>query len=35
MPARTTPEDGDIVIQKVMREGRVVYVLRTAPGADQ
>jgi hypothetical protein len=35
MRARTTPEDGDIVIRKETRERRVVYVLRTAAGADQ
>ena len=35
MPARTTPEDGDIVVRKEQREGTLVYALHTAPGADQ
>ncbi len=35
MVARTTPEDGDIVVREEKREGRLVYVLHTAPGADQ
>jgi hypothetical protein len=35
MLARTTPEDGDIVVRQETREGRDVYVLHTAPGADQ
>ena len=35
MVARTTPEDGDIVIRQEKRKGRFVYVLHTAPGADQ
>lgn len=34
-PPRTTPEDGDIVVRKEKREATVVYVLHTAPGADQ
>jgi LPS sulfotransferase NodH len=35
--ARSIPEDGDIVVREEQREGRlvVVYVLHTAPGADQ
>ena len=32
---RSTPDDGDIVIRPEKREGRVVYVLHTAPGPDQ
>ena len=35
MTARSTPEDGDIVIREEARGRRVVYVLHTAPGADQ
>jgi hypothetical protein len=35
MPTRTTPEDGDIVIREEKRGGTLVYVLHTAPGADQ
>ena len=35
MPARTTPEDGDIVVRQEQREGTLVYALHTAPGADQ
>jgi hypothetical protein len=33
--ARTTPEDGDIVVREEQREGTFVYALHTAPGADQ
>ena len=29
------PEDGDIVVREEQRESKVVYVLHTAPGADQ
>ena len=32
---RSVPEDGDIVVREEKREGTPVYVLRTAPGADQ
>lgn len=32
---RRTPEDGDIVVREEKREGKLVYVLHTAPGADQ
>jgi hypothetical protein len=32
---RTTPDDGDIVVREEKREGRLVYVLHTAPSADQ
>ena len=32
---RSAPEDGDIVIRQDEREGRVVFILHTAPGADQ
>jgi len=32
---RTTPEDGDIVIREEQRAGMCVYVLHTAPRADQ
>jgi hypothetical protein len=35
MPTRTTPEDGDIVVRQEKRRGTLVYVLHTAPGADQ
>jgi hypothetical protein len=35
MTARSTPEDGDIVVREEQRESKVVYVLHTAPGADQ
>ena len=31
----TTPKDGDIVVRAELREGKHVYVLRTAPGPDQ
>jgi hypothetical protein len=33
--ARTTPEDGDIVVREEARDGALLYVLHTAPGADQ
>ena len=33
--ARTTPEDGDIVVREEQRDGTLVYVLHTAPGPDQ
>jgi hypothetical protein len=32
---RSVPEDGDIVVREEQREGTPVYVLRSAPGADQ
>ena len=35
MPARLAPEDGDIVVRQEMRDGMLVYVLHTAPRADQ
>jgi len=35
MLTRTTPEDGDIVMREEKRGGTLVYVLHTAPGADQ
>jgi len=35
MPARTTPEKGDVLVRQETRDGAVVYVLRTAPGTDQ
>ena len=35
MAARLAPEDGDIVVRQEKREGTLVYVLHTAPGADQ
>lgn len=35
MPSRSTPEDGDVVVREEEREGKRVYVLHTAPGADQ
>jgi LPS sulfotransferase NodH len=31
----TAPDDGDIVVRQDTREGRDVYVLRTAAGVDQ
>jgi hypothetical protein len=35
MVARVTPEDGDIVVSQEKRDGTLVYILHTAPGADQ
>jgi hypothetical protein len=35
MIARTTPEDGDVVLREEERKGEPVYVLHTAPGPDQ
>jgi hypothetical protein len=35
MPPRSTPENGDIVVREEKRGGTLVYVLHTAPGADQ
>ena len=35
MPMRTTPENNDIVVQEEKWEGKRVYVLHIAPGADQ
>ena len=35
MAARLAPEDGDIVVREEEREGVLIYVLHTAPGADQ
>ena len=35
MATRSTPEDGDVVIREQSRDGRVVYALHVAPGADQ
>ena len=35
MIARTTPEDGDIVVREEIRGATPVYVLHIAPGADQ
>jgi LPS sulfotransferase NodH len=35
MAARSTPEDGDVVIREEQRDGKGVYVLHTAPGVDQ
>jgi len=35
MVARTTPENGDIVIREEKRDGTVVYVLHIAHGVDQ
>jgi Sigma-54 interaction domain len=32
---RSVPEDGDVVVREERREGTLVYVLHTAPGADQ
>jgi hypothetical protein len=30
---RTTPEDGDVIVRRERRDGTLVYVLCTAPGA--
>jgi aminoglycoside/choline kinase family phosphotransferase len=35
MVTRSTPEDGDIVVRHDARDGKPVYVLHTAPRADQ
>jgi hypothetical protein len=35
MPARTSPENGDVLVRQETRDGTVVYILRTAPGTDQ
>ena len=35
MPARTSPENGDVLVRRETRDGMVVYILRTAAGADQ
>ena len=35
MLTRTSSEDGDIVVREEKRGGTLVYVLHTAPGADQ
>ena len=35
MAARLAPEDGDIVVREEQREGVLIYLLHTAPGADQ
>jgi hypothetical protein len=35
MTTHSAPEDGDIVVREEQRERRVVYLLHTAPGADQ
>ena len=35
MVARSFPEDGDIVVREEQRERTLVYVVHTAPGADQ
>ena len=35
MPARATPENGDVLVRQETRDGAVVYILRTAPGTDQ
>ena len=35
MAACLAPEDGDIVVRQEERDGMLVYVLHTAPGADQ
>jgi LPS sulfotransferase NodH len=31
----SVPEDGDIVVREEQRDSKVVYILHTAPGADQ
>jgi hypothetical protein len=33
--ARSVPQEGDIVVREEEREGTLVYVLHTDPGADQ
>jgi hypothetical protein len=35
LPARSTPENGDIVVRAEYRNGTLVYVLHTAPREDQ
>ena len=35
MPARASPENGDVLVRQETRDGMVVYILRTAPGTDQ
>ena len=35
MPARTSPENGDVLVRQETRDGTVVYILRIAPGTDQ
>lgn len=35
MPARTSPENGDVLVRQETRDGMVVYILRTALGTDQ
>lgn len=35
MATHSTPEDGDIVVRHGQRDGKYVYLLRTAPGPDQ
>jgi len=35
MCAYTAPDDGDIVVRQETREGKDVYILHTARGADQ
>ena len=35
MPARTKPENGDVVVRQETRDRTIVYVLRTTPGTDQ
>jgi hypothetical protein len=35
MPAPSAPQDGDIVIRQDARDGTSVFILHTAPGADQ
>jgi hypothetical protein len=32
---RSTPEDGDVVVQQDTRDGRCIFVLHIAPGPDQ
>ena len=35
MSARSSPEDGDIVVREEQQDGKRLFVLHTAPGADQ
>ena len=35
LPPRSTPQNGDMVVREEHRDGTLVYVLHTAPGADQ
>ena len=32
---RTSPDSGDVIVRREVRDGMVVHILRTAPGTDQ